>query len=368
MSEAQPLPSDKAFVGPARGLVADLFRPRPGVYWADLLASVAVAYVGFALVHAAALPWPARVAAFVLSGLAFYRVAMFTHELVHLNHREMIGFRIAWNVLVGLPLLVPTFLYYTHLDHHRPKHYATRDDGEYLPLGRGPAWMIAGFLISGLWVPALVVLRFAVLTPASWVSAWARSLIHRYASALVIDPMYARPAPNDRERRVWRMQEVICLVYLWSVAALVATGRLSWTWVAQAYGLAVFVLTINAVRTLAAHRYRHLPDETSGTLVEQLVDSINHPGRPLLTEVWAPVGLRFHALHHLFPGLPYHALPEAHRRLTEGLPPDSPYHSTNSPSLGASLRQLWRNAAAAARERAGATRAGNANCKTFVAN
>jgi fatty acid desaturase len=60
--------------------------------------------------------------------------------------------------------------------------------------------------------------------------------------------------------------------------------------------------------------------------------------------MWAPVGLRFHALHHLLPGLPYHALPEAHRRLMAALPPDSPYRRTNSPSLRASLTHLFRDA------------------------
>jgi hypothetical protein len=36
-----------------------------------------------------------------------------------------------------------------------------------------------------------------------------------------------------------------------------------------------------------------------------------------------PLGLRYHALHHLFPSLPYHALGTAHRRLIVALPPDS---------------------------------------------
>jgi fatty acid desaturase len=48
----------------------------------------------------------------------------------------------------------------------------------------------------------------------------------------------------------------------------------------------------------------------------------------------------FHALHHLFPGLPYHALPEAHRRLVHELPSDCSYHATRVRSLFGELMKL----------------------------
>src|SRR3954454_18030909 len=132
------LPSDGAFVAQARALVKDLFEPRPVIYWTDLVLSVAVAYAAFYFAHRRDLWISLRACCFVVSGLAFYRAVLFIHELVHLNGSELRAFRFVWNALLGIPLLVPTFLYYTHLEHHRPRHYATREDGEYLPLGRGP--------------------------------------------------------------------------------------------------------------------------------------------------------------------------------------------------------------------------------------
>ena len=83
------------------------------------------------------------------------------------------------------------------------------------------------------------------------------------------------------------------------------------------------------------------------TFVEQLLDSINYSRHPWIASLWAPVGLRFHALHHLFPSLPYHNLAKAHRLLMAKLPADSPYRLTESPSLTASIRQLWRASRAA---------------------
>ena len=79
------------------------------------------------------------------------------------------------------------------------------------------------------------------------------------------------------------------------------------------------------------------------TFVEQISDSVNHPDG-VLAEIWAPAGLRYHALHHVLPSLPYHALPEAHSILMKRLPTDSFYRQTNSPGLWQTLATLWADA------------------------
>ncbi len=103
---------------------------------------------------------------------------------------------------------------------------------------------------------------------------------------------------------------------------------------------------LNAVRTLGSHRFLY-NREHDVTFLEQLLDSVNYPRRPWLTAIWAPVGLRFHALHHLFPSMPYHSLAAAHQRLMQQLPPDSPYRKTESPGLWHSMRELWKQARSA---------------------
>ncbi|HZL88000.1 MAG TPA: fatty acid desaturase, partial [Pirellulaceae bacterium] len=63
-----------------------------------------------------------------------------------------------------------------------------------------------------------------------------------------------------------------------------------------------------------------------------------------LAVLFCPVGLRFHALHHIFPTLPYHNAHAAHQRLLAALPADSPYRATIEQSLPAALAKLWSQA------------------------
>jgi fatty acid desaturase len=327
----------------ARSIVRDLFEPKAAIYWADFLLSMAVGGGCFFLSRRffELLSVPGLLFA-LAAALAYYRGALFIHELIHLREGSFRTFRIVWNVLCGIPFLMPSFLYYTHLAHHARKHYGTPDDGEYLPLATRPRSEILKYLLQPFVIPLLAVVRFLILTPLAWASPRLRRLVHERASSMVMDPAYVRPLPTRKEWRVWRLQEMACFLFVSAVAILFVRGRLPIDLLAQLYLTAVVILLVNHVRTLGAHRFRHRGEPL--TFVDQLLDSVNYPRHPLTGELWAPVGLRFHALHHLFPSLPYHALGEAHRRLMARLPADSPYRQTESPSLVASIARLWQAA------------------------
>ena len=96
----------------------------------------------------------------------------------------------------------------------------------------------------------------------------------------------------------------------------------------------------NEHQTLAAHAYRN-PGNHKMTLAEQYLDSINIPGNFLITPLWAPVGLRYHATHHLFMSMPYHNLGKAQRRLVNGLTDNSQYIKTIRSGLWDALRRIW---------------------------
>jgi fatty acid desaturase len=98
---------------------------------------------------------------------------------------------------------------------------------------------------------------------------------------------------------------------------------------------------INQVRTLVAHLWENEGEAMSVTA--QYLDSVNVPPPALLPALWAPVGLRYHALHHLLPSVPYHNLGIAHRRLTEMVEKDSPYHKASYKGLPGLVGQLARS-------------------------
>ncbi|HEX6961112.1 MAG TPA: fatty acid desaturase [Lacipirellula sp.] len=342
----------------ARRIVGDHFRPNPWIYWTDFLATWTLGVTAFALVSRperitanAAWHWPLTIALFIVSSLAYYRCTLFIHELVHIRADEFKAFRFVWNMLCGVPFLIPSFVYYTHIDHHRRKHYGTHEDGEYIPLSNMPAWQILFYLSQVLVIPIAAVVRWGLLTPLTWVSPRIRDLVHKHASSMIMDPKYIRPLPTKNVLRTIRLQEALCFLFVWAVVArmtinygLIFNEPLTPLFLVQIYLTSVVILTLNALRTLGAHRWTSHGGEM--TFVEQMVDSINYPHNPLVAGLWAPVGLRFHALHHIFPTMPYHALGTAHRRLMRELPADSPYRLTEARSLTESIVSLWRRAKA----------------------
>jgi len=342
----------------ARRIVGEFFTPNPWIYWTDFLVSWSVGVAAFTVtanpelvVADPAWHWPVRIVGFVVASLLYYRCALFIHELVHIRAGEFTAFRFVWNMLCGIPFLVPSFLYYTHLDHHRRKHYGTKEDGEYIPLASLPAWQILFYLSQVLVIPALAIVRFGLLTPLTWVSATVRDWVHRHASSMIMDPKYIRPLPTKRTRRTMRLQEFFCFLWIWFIVLRLATSfgilfdkPLPLTFLLHAYLTGVFIVGINAIRTLGAHRWTN--DGGQMTFVEQMLDSVDYPKNPLVSGLWAPIGLRFHALHHIFPTMPYHALASAHHRLIRELPSGSPYRRCSADSLTGVLGTLWRRARA----------------------
>ena len=324
-----------------RRLVSDLHAPRPVVYWSDLLVSGAIGWGAFVIALVTVPFSGVMLTACVVSGFALYRGLAFTHEITHLRRRSVPGFETAWNVLFGVPLLLPSFTYVgVHQSHHSLSTYGTKDDPEYLPFASSRRLIVGFALQSSLLIPFLLLLRFVVLSPAGLVWPRFHRWLEAHASSFSMNPAYRRKVPAAMAQKMRRWEAAI-LVASTGLFGLIYSGVLPNRTPVVWYGVVMFVSFFNTLRVLGAHEYES--DGTPRDRHGQLRDSIDTPGGPW-TELWAPVGLRYHALHHYFPGIPYHNLGTAYRRIVESLPSDSTYRESTSPSLRHSLKALYAKA------------------------
>ncbi len=273
----------------------------------------------------------------VISALALYRGVCFTHELAHLRPRAIPGLETTWNLLFGVPLLLPSFTYLgVHQSHHSLSTYGTPADPEYLPFASSRRLTVAFAVQSALLLPILLVVRFLVLSPVALLSRSLHRRLEIHASSFAMNPGYRRDVSVAVAAKMRRWEAAILL--FWGCVGVlfwldILQPRAALVWI----GVLTLISVLNTARVLGAHEYE--TDGTQRSRHGQLRDSIDTPGGPW-TELWAPAGLRYHALHHFYPGIPYHNLGRAYRRIVQTLPSNARYLESTSPGLRQSLMKL----------------------------
>ncbi len=309
------IPDDKAMLRAAAELTRDLNTARPEIYWPDMIGS---ALLGYALLAGAMvldgwLAWASGIAAV----FPLYRALLFIHEISHLHRDALPGFRPAWNLLVGIPMLTPSLMYEgVHTLHHARTRYGTIEDPEYMPLALMKPWSLPVFVAVAALAPVALIIRWAVLAPLSVILPPMRRLAWERLSALSINPAFRRRPAEGRQAKRFFWQSLGASGWALAIMTLVIFFG---AWRELAIAMAVFsaVAVFNQLRTLVAHLWEN--DGAAMSVTAQYLDSVNIPPPSPLAGFWAPVGLRYHALHHLIPSLPYHSLAEAHRRIAAEL-------------------------------------------------
>lgn len=308
----------------------DFFRPSPLRYWTDFLVSLVAAYVAAGVYLTSPLgSWP-QLVAFPIAVFWLYRLGSLVHEVCHLGEHEMPLFKAAWNVLVGVMILMPSpFFTRHHRDHHSQRYYGTPQDPEYAAnmIQGGDLASVLAYALKIMAMPILVFLRF-LLVPFTFITPGVREWTLRHASALTFNRSYERRL-TATDRRAILAAEIPCFVRALAIPLLVVLGLNSWTRIPLLYALAVATVALNHMRFLADH---HCDGDGSRTDMEShITDSCNFTTNDPLTLLFFPFSIRYHALHHLFPSLPYHNLRSAHEHLMATLPADSPYRSLERP-------------------------------------
>jgi fatty acid desaturase len=320
---------DKEMLRAAVELTRDLATAKPSIYWADMLLSAVLGYAALAGAILASHP-ALTIACGVIAALALYRALLFIHELTHIHRDALPGFRFGWNLAVGIPLLTPSFMYEgVHTLHHARTRYGTVEDPEYLPLALMKPWSLPLFLVTSLLLPFALLVRSAVLVPLGALVPPVRRLVWQRLSALSINPAFRRLPPEGAFARMVYWQELGSS--LWAVSLLAASFAWGWRPLGIALAVVAFAAVLNQLRTLVAHLWEN--EGETMTVTAQYLDTVNVPPPGPIPALWAPVGLRYHALHHLLPSMPYHSLAEAHRRLHAHMGVEGTYVKANHAGL-----------------------------------
>ena len=337
--KASEVPDDREMLRAAVELTRDIADARADIFWPDMLASAALGYTALAGAILLDNPW-AALGCGAVAALALYRALLFIHELTHIHRDALPGFRFGWNLLVGIPLLTPSLMYEgVHTLHHARTRYGTGEDPEYLPLALMKPWSLPVFLLVAILAPVALLFRCAVLLPLGAVIPPLRRYVWERFSALSINPDFRRRPAEGRFGRMVFWQQLG--TGIWAIVLLGSVYFLGWRPLVIALAIVSATAVLNQLRTLVAHLWEN--EGEAMTVTAQYLDSVNVPPPAFLAPLWAPVGLRYHALHHLLPSVPYHALGEAHRRLHAQLGGQSTYDKASYPSLFMLIGRLARN-------------------------
>ncbi len=292
-------------------LVADLRTHKRAMYWADFGLAIALFWglLGFAT-FTSNLVWTAL--AVVPASLVLYRAALFSHEIGHFGKRSVPGFTLAWNVLCGVPIGLPSFMLKSHADHHGVASYGTARDPEYLPFAAYPQIKRA-FWVGTLLVPWMFTFRAMVLVPLARVAKPMNVWLRAHMSYMTMNNAYRPSSDFQKLTRFDLMVEGATALWTYGLLAALLTSALPWRFALLLLVCVIAANLLNAWRTLRAHKYTSVGHVTDAAA--QLRDSTTFTLPAALGELLCPVGQRFHAAHHLFPYLPYHALSEAHERV-----------------------------------------------------
>ncbi len=319
----------------------DFHQVRRTVYWRDMILSVTIAYsAAYVFLTAPAFSvW--QIIAYVCAVFWLYRVGSLVHEVAHLGAHELPSFKLAWNLLVGVPTLTPsTFFTAHHRDHHSQRVYGTPQDPEYVVnvCPRGSVLNLLIYFVVVAAFPLLVFLRF-FLAPLTFITPQIRDFTLRRLSAFTFNWKYERPISRI-DRKKFATLELLCWLRATVIPGAVLVGATPWSRMYLLYFLGAAVVILNQLRQLADHHFEGNGEKLS--MSDHILDSCNYTGRDPLTWLFFPFAIQYHALHHLFPSLPYHNLAFAHAYLMRELPGDSPYRDLAQPGWWSVAKNMLR--------------------------
>jgi hypothetical protein len=355
-------PVRRVVAGQGRSLgpmLQDLMEYRPWIYFADFTVSIAVGYFACWQYFTVKDYSAAQFFWFLVAGLALFRSGVFVNEIARMPEGRMVAFKTYWNLICGIPLLMPSFKYELVRAPARIPAEQVAERGPENPRGLRPERLTAHALRI-LAAPVLGAARFLLIGPLlilhPRIHGW---LWARMPANFPIPHQSAELMPTAGRRR--NAAEICCFLVVLAVIFAYSDDIVPWSTFAELYALCVFAVALRCVQNLfesrllpsqakaAADSTSVIPGAAGGVLSNSaamagagdLEPAIGSPvtvaGPPVIDALLLPVGSRYRGLRQALPSVPYHNLGAAHRRLMAELPADSAYRR-HVVRLGAALR------------------------------
>ena len=288
------------------------FDVRPAVFYRDLIVPGAVFAGAYAFLLGAE-GWGFALA-FVVAVIALHRAAILMHDICHqYDNPRLKRFIWVWDLTVGAVAAIPSPRFLRpHRIHHATGSFRTKDDPQYLLVRTDRT--LAAFVL--LLIPFIMpVLNIANALVASVAGTALDEAVERWAARRGM-PTGSVVAARHRPRVIWLSRYYVALYALYAYLLPETLGL--------AYAVLVAGWWLTTIRIPLEHRMEHLLESSDKR--DHLLDSftIESPLAALLQ----PLAMRFHAAHHLYPGVPYHNLEALHRELKAS---DPEYRATIVP-------------------------------------
>lgn len=265
----------------ARQQLAQLNTLRNGPAWLRLLSHLGAIVLSGVVWRLESLPWAVRLLALGINGISLASCFAGLHECCHRTafRSKQLNDAVAW--LMGLlSFYNSTFYRRYHQWHHRYTHQPGLD-----PELEDP-------------VPTTPVAYVLEISGWNWWSGKLRGYARLLWGDLSAVP-YLSPEIIPQVRRSVRLQFSVYAV-LAAASLIAAQGFLLWSWLLPlAVGQPFLRLLLLAEHTGCAYS----TDGLANTRTTLTVAPVR----------WLMWNMPFHAEHHLYPSLPFHALPAAHR-------------------------------------------------------
>ncbi|EQC43811.1 fatty acid desaturase [Bacteriovorax sp. Seq25_V] len=307
----------------------------------------------FTLIHCALIGWGCFLIAgytdgylmwinYLISLVFIYKGTLMIHEVAHFQ-RKVKGLRTTYNILFGFMNNYPAYLYDTHAFHHGRNTFSTKKDPEYQYVKPDNFLTIIAPIFASVFLPFFQIIRFTII-PIVYLFTGKkfRKYIYTNFSTLVFDLKYQRPLKNDKDLNQMVRNDLMCSLTTIIGLALILTGLLPMKLIPMWFGMVFTASLLNMYRAKFNHVYNN-KERASLSWEDHLLDCIT-VDRGIFTEIWSPVGLRYHTLHHVMQEIPFHNLKKAHEHLMANLPADHIYRQTVVPNFMGAIKR--RNAVA----------------------